>query len=248
MAIATAYAAAPPSRWRSWRVSGRRGLGRGWGAQRAVDGCAAVSARACSARRRPRGRAVRPGRGARRRGCAARGSRRRAGRGRRATGRQQEARRASIDAARRRRRAGRRARGPRCRPGARRDRGLDQLGPDHDGLAPRQGRPRRVLDLRLHQLHPRPAVREAPGTTATPPRACRRRRPHPRAVVRTRARQRPGRRGQGRDPLPGRRRSVVRDLERLPERRTGRRSTSSIDPAASGTPTSARATTTAPSR
>ena len=66
----------------------------------------------------------------------------------------------------------------------------------HAGRAPRQGRPRRLLDLHVHQLAPHAALRPRVGREVRGRRARRDRRPHARVRVRARPRQRsPGREG-----------------------------------------------------
>ena len=114
--------------------------------------------------------------------------------------------------------------------------------------AARQGRADRLLDLLLHQLPARAALRAGVGGEVPGPGPRRDRRARARVRVRERHRQRaPGGEGPG-GRLSGRGRQRLRDLARVQATSTGRRTTSSMRRAASAITTSARASTTSRSR
>ena len=111
--------------------------------------------------------------------------------------------------------------------------------------APRQGGAGPLLDLRLHQLHPRPAVREGVVREVRGRGPRRDRGPHAGALLRARHRQRPQGRRRRRRHVPRGVRPRLRHVERLRQPAPGRPSTWSTERAASATCTRARATTRA---
>ena len=113
---------------------------------------------------------------------------------------------------------------------------------DDEGPA-RQGRPDRLLDLQLHQLHPHAALPERLEQALRQGRPGDRRRPHARVPVRARSRQRRRSDQDRRDRIPGRPGQRNTAPGTPTETSTGPPSTSSTPRARSATPTSARANT-----
>ena len=82
-----------------------------------------------------------------------------------------------------------------------------------DGGGPaREGRPRRLLDVHLHQLAPNPRLRPRLGREVRGPGVGRGRRPHARVPVRARRRQRPPSREGHERRVPDRTRQRLRGL------------------------------------
>src|SRR5712692_2038166 len=94
---------------------------------------------------------------------------------------------------------------------------MDQQRAAHAAWVARAGRPRALLDVRLHQLPERPAVREAlvRDVRGTGPPG--HRDPHARARHRARSRERPCGGAGERRHLPGRDRRRLQDVGRLPQ-------------------------------
>ena len=180
---------------------------------------------------KPREHGVRPGR-------AGRHPRRLGPRRRRPCGRRR--------AAERGRGRPRRPAGPRQGAGIRRQPALVQHArrpaADPEGPA-RPRRPRRLLDLQLHQLPPHPALPEGLGRALPQGRADDRRRPHAGVPLRARSEQRRERDRGKRHPLSGRPGQRTGDLERLRQPVLAGRVLRRRPGATSATSTSARANT-----
>ena len=134
---------------------------------------------------------------------------------RRPRGRQRSQRRGAGN---RRRRQAEDTAGARRGAGIRRQRAVVQHArrqAAHAQRAARAGRPRRLLDLQLHQLHPHLALPEGLGREVPQGRPDDRRRPHARVPLRARSEQRANGDRRKRDPLPGRPGQRTGDVERL---------------------------------
>ena len=107
-------------------------------------------------------------------------------------------------------------------------------------------RPRRLLDLHLHQLAPDAALRPGLGGEVRRRRPDRRRRPHARVRLRARRRQRHRAVARLRRRVPGRDRQRLRASGAPSRTTTGRPSTSPMSRGGSDTTTSARASTPRP--
>ena len=134
-------------------------------------------------------------------------------------------------------------------PSARLRRGdrLAQLGAARARRICGEGRPRRLLDVHVHQLAAHARLRPCMGREVREPGAGRRRRPHARVPVREGDRQRPrGREGHERR-VSDRARPRLRGLGRRSATATGRPRTSPTRKDGSATTSSARADTTSAS-